>query len=108
MYARIVTCTLHTEKREDFNHILCDQVLPILKEQPGFVDLFGMVSEEQPDNMLGIALWNSKENADHFYTHSEPLLDSLKPILAHPPLVEHYHVHTSLLELERAATGKAA
>lgn len=106
MYARIVTCTLRTEKREDFNQILRDQVLPILKEQPGFVDLIGMVSAEQPDNTLGIAFWTSKEDADHFYTHSEPLLDTLKPLLTHPPVVAHYNVQTSIFE--HAAADKAA
>ena len=106
MYARIVTCTLQTEKREDFNQILRDQVLPILQKQPGFVDLFGMVSAEQPDNTLGIALWNSKEDTDHLYIHSEPLLDSLKPLLTHPPIVAHYNVQTSVFE--HATEGKAA
>src|SRR6266508_4215025 len=106
MYARIVSCTLPTEKREDFNQILRDQVLPILKKQPGFVDLFGMLSEEQPDNTLGIALWDSKEDADHFYIHSEPLLDLLKPLLTHPPVVEHYNVQTSIFQ--HATAGKAA
>jgi len=106
MYARIVTCTLPTEKREDFNDTIRDQVLPILKKQPGFVDLVGMVSEEQPDSTLGIALWDSKEDADHFYIHSEPLLDSLKPLLTHPPVVEHYNVQTSIFQ--HAAAGKAA
>ncbi len=55
MYARIITCTLQTEKRGDFNHILRDQVLPILKKESGFVDLIGMASEEQPDHAMVIA-----------------------------------------------------
>lgn len=106
MYARIVDCMLQAEKRNDFNNILRDQVLPILKDEPGFVDLVGMVSEEQPDHALGIALWKTKEDAYRLYIHREPMVDSLKPLLTHPPTVAHYNVETSIFQY--AAAGKAA
>ncbi len=106
MYARIITCTLQTEKRGDFNHILRDQVLPILKKESGFVDLIGMASEEQPDHAMAIALWKSQEDAHRLYTHSEPMLDLLTPLLTHPPTVEHYNVQTSIFQY--AAASKAA
>jgi hypothetical protein len=106
MYARLISCSLQTEKRLEFNNILRDQVLPLLKNEPGFVDLVGMVSEERPDHALGIAYWKTKEDADRVYTHKEPVLDLLKPILTDPPTVEHYSVTTSMFPV--AAVGKAA
>jgi hypothetical protein len=106
MYARVLECTLQTEKRTDFNNILRDRVLPILKNEAGFVDLISFVSEEHPDHALGIALWKTKGDADHFYIRQEPGLDSLKPLLTQPPRVEHYSVETSIFQY--AAASKAA
>jgi quinol monooxygenase YgiN len=104
MYARIVTYTLQTEKRGDFNRILRDQVLPILKREPGFVDLVGLVSDEQPDHALAIALWKSREDASHLYIQSEPMLDLLMPPLTHPPTVQHCNVQTSIFQYASKAT----
>ncbi|HEV8524411.1 MAG TPA: antibiotic biosynthesis monooxygenase [Terriglobales bacterium] len=106
MYARLISCSLQTEKRLEFNDILRDQVLPVLKNEPGFVDLVGMVSEEQPDHALGIAYWKTKEDADRVYHSKEPMLDLLKPLLTDAPAVEHYNVTSSMFP--QAAVGKAA
>ncbi len=106
MYARVFDCALQTVRQMEFNNILRDQVLPVLKNEPGFVDLISFVSDEQPDHALGIALWKSQEDAHRFYTHSEPMLDMLKPLLTHPPTVEHYNVETSIFQY--AAASKAA
>lgn len=106
MYARVFDCALQTVRRMEFNRILRDQVLPDLKNEPGFVDLISFVSEEQPDHVLAIALWKTNEDAHRLYTHKEPVLDLIKPLLTHPPVVEHYNVETSIFK--SAVAHKAA
>ena len=106
MYARIVTCTLPPEKQGELNNILGDQVLPILKDQPGFVDLVGMASDDHPDHVLGMSLWKTKGDADRFYTHAAPMVDALAPLATSPPTVEHYNVQTSTFQY--VAASKAA
>ena len=43
MYARVVEFTLKPGKDDEFLNALQNQVLPLAKNQPGFVDLMGWV-----------------------------------------------------------------
>jgi heme-degrading monooxygenase HmoA len=103
----MVDFVLIPEKRGNFLSFLQDQVLPVLKNQPGFVDLVALVSDEHPDHALGLTLWETREAANRFYISAAPMLEVLKPLAAKPPTVEHFDVHTSLSQ-RTVATGKAA
>ena len=48
MFTRFVECHVKPDKKDDFTHQLRNDVLPILQKQPGFVDLIGLVSENDP------------------------------------------------------------
>lgn len=106
MFTRIVDCTLKPEKRADFNKTLHDQVLPVVKTQPGFVELIGLTSSEHPDHALAITFWRTQEDADRFYVHAAPMVDTLRPLLAKEPAVEHYYLDSLIFPF--TAAGKAA
>jgi len=52
MFTRIVECQVIPDKRDELRDRLRSEVLPVLQKQPGFVDLIGLVSENDPDKIV--------------------------------------------------------
>jgi heme-degrading monooxygenase HmoA len=59
MFARIVECHVKPEKRDEFTNKLRSELLPILQKQPGFVDLVGLVAENDPDRSVAVSRMRS-------------------------------------------------
>jgi len=80
----------------------------VLKRQPGFVDMIGLVSETENDRMVAISFWNSREDAERYSREHYPrILDILKPCLkTTTPKVDTFTVDT--WTTQRIAAGKAA
>jgi heme-degrading monooxygenase HmoA len=106
MYTRVVDCRIKLEHKEEFRKAIAEQVLPTVKNQPGFVELFGMLSDESSDHALVVSIWNSKEDAENYYRKSSPMVAVLEQYLKTPGTVEHFYVDTATLTKVR--TGKAA
>lgn len=107
MFTRIVECYVKKEKRQDFTSKMQNVVLPILQTQPGFVDLLGLSSEDEPERTVSISLWTSRADAERYHReHFDGILDSLRPLLRDEPSVEFYNVEASTAH--RIAAGKAA
>jgi heme-degrading monooxygenase HmoA len=105
MFTRVVHCTLKPEKRTEFNQVLHEKVLPEVKNQPGFVTLIGLTSDEKPDHAIAVTFWKSREDADRYYQRSAPMVDHLKSLL-NSSEVEHFNVDGALFPFLGA--GKAA
>ena len=103
MFTRVVHCTLKPERRTEFSQILHDKVLPEIQNQPGFVTLIGLTSDEKPDHALAVTFWKSREDADRYYQGSAPMVDYLKPLVKSAE-VEHFNVDGKLFQV----MGKAA
>jgi hypothetical protein len=50
-------------KARDLATLINDKVLPILKKQTGFADETLLVSDTEPNCVLAISFWNTKEDA---------------------------------------------
>ena len=79
MFTRMMTCTVKPEKKEEFLEA-ARQLASAYKNQPGFVDLLTLISEEHPNQALVVAVWRTKSDSQEFYKNRAPLLD-LKPYL---------------------------
>jgi len=64
MYSRIVDLISKPGKSRDLSNTINDKVLPILKKQPGFMDAAILVSDTDSTRILGLSLWNNKEDAE--------------------------------------------
>jgi quinol monooxygenase YgiN len=107
MYTRFVECNVKPEKRDDFTNKLRNDVLPILQKQPGFVDLIGLVSEGDPERIVSVSFWNSKQDAERYQReHYNRIVEMLKPTLKREPTVDTFNVDT--WTAHRIAAGKAA
>jgi len=107
MFTRIVHITAKTGKGRELATLANEKILPILQNTPGFVDEIGLVSTDNPDRMVAISFWKTKEDAERYQRDQfNKVNDLLKNLLLNPPLVETYNVEASTVH--RIASGKAA
>jgi quinol monooxygenase YgiN len=107
MFARIVESTVKPETRDELQQRVRNEILPVLQKQPGFVDTVGLVSEHDPERMVSISFWKTREDAErHHRENFSRIQDVLKNYLKGPIKVETYNVEESTIH--RIAAGKAA
>ena len=64
MHARMLQMTAQRGQVKELDSKLRDKGLPMLRQQPGFVDALGFTSDSEHDQFIGISLWKSKEDAE--------------------------------------------
>ena len=107
MFTRFVECQVKPDKKDDFTNKLRNDVLPILQKQPGFVDLISLVSDDDPERVVSVSFWNSKQDAERYNReHFNRISEMLKPVLKRDPVVDTFNVDT--WTTRRIAAGKAA
>jgi hypothetical protein len=72
MYTRIVEITSKSGKAPELCNAIEEKAMPILKKQTGFVDETVLVSDAEPNQVLGLSLWNSKEDAERYHREQYP------------------------------------
>jgi heme-degrading monooxygenase HmoA len=99
MFARIVEFIPKLDGKEAFVKVVRNEVLPILKKQPGFLEILPFFPETKTEKMITITLWAEKRDAERYerevYFKVEGIL---KPYLTTPVSFKHYNVETSLCE----------
>jgi hypothetical protein len=99
MFARIVEFIPKLEKKEEFVKIVRNEVLPILKNQPGFLEILPFVPETKTEKMITVTLWAEKRDAERYEREVYPKVEEiLRPYLTTPVTFKHYNVETSLCE----------
>lgn len=84
MFARLSETTFKQGKRDEFISLATNSLLPVLKQQKGFVDVIGLASDTDPNVGVALALWKTKEDAEAFYKGAEftKLMEQGKPLVA--------------------------
>ena len=100
MFARILEFEVKLEKKQDFIKTIKNEVLPILKKQPGFLELLPFFSEKfEEKKVVNISFWDQKQNAERYEKEIYPKVQEiLKPFLTTPVVVKNYLLETSLCE----------
>ena len=99
MFARIVEFIPKLEEKEVFVKVVHNEVLPILKKQPGFLEILPFVPETKTEKMITITLWAEKRDAERYEREAYPKVEGIvKPYLTTPVTFKHYNVETSLCE----------
>ena len=107
MFTRIVELTSKSGKSKELANAIDEKAVPILKKQRGFVDEMVLVSDAEPDRIVGISFWNSKADAEQYHREAFPKIhDAVRHLLETDPLVRTFDVHTSTTH--RIQAGKAA
>ena len=107
MYTRTVELTSKSGKARELCNTIDDKVLPILKRQAGFVDETVIVSDTEPDRVLALSFWKTREDAQRYEREQ---FDAVQKIVQHlleaAPEVSTFNVHTSTAH--KVAAEKAA
>ena len=107
MYARIVELQVKAGKEKELNNKIADQILTLLKAQPGFVDEITLVSDKNPRQLLAMSLWKSREDAERYHRDKfKEVVALIRPLVEGEPTPRTYDVNTSTGH--RIAAGKAA
>ncbi|PYY19330.1 MAG: hypothetical protein DMG60_04805 [Acidobacteria bacterium] len=107
MFTRVVEVTTKSGKARDVCNTIRDKALPILRNQTGFVDEFTLVSTNDPNRVLAISFWKTREEAQQYHNQQFQNITSLiRNQLERDPQVETYDVDTSTTH--KISAGKAA
>ena len=107
MFTRLVEVTAKSGKAKELANTINEKVLPILKKQAGFVDETVLVSDPEPNHVLALSFWNSKEDAERYHREQYPKVNEmLSEHLETAPVIRTFDVYTSTTH--RIAAGKAA
>jgi len=63
MYTRVVEISTKSGKARELCITIEEKVVPILKKQNGFAGETVLVSDAEPNRVLGISFWSSKVEA---------------------------------------------
>ena len=107
MFARVVECQSKVGRSEQVGSKLKNDVLPILQKQPGFVDFLTLSDKTNPERVVCLSFWTSREDAEEYHRqHYDTITELLKPILESPPRLETFAVNASTAH--RIAVDRAA
>lgn len=107
MFTRVVEVTTKSGKARELSQTIHDRVLSIVKNQPGFQDEIVLVSDDNPDQLLAISFWKSREDAEKYNREQFPKVNEvIRNLIEGSPRVRTFEVDTSTVH--RIAAGKAA
>ncbi len=97
MFARIVEFIPKVEKKEELFKVVRNEVLPILKKQPGFLEILPFVPESTTEKAITVTLWAEKRDAERYEREVYPrVAEIVKPYLTTAITFKHYVVETSV------------
>jgi|HubBroStandDraft_4_1064222.scaffolds.fasta_scaffold1384894_2 quinol monooxygenase YgiN len=112
MHARLIQVTTKPGHLKDCIKSLVEQGIPILKQQPGFVDAVALTSDTERDQFVGLTIWKSKEDAEKYVNgQARQVLESIKPFLQQEPAFRTFNLEASTVHnvgIARAATSRQA
>ncbi|MFN2514685.1 MAG: hypothetical protein ABR556_00590 [Pyrinomonadaceae bacterium] len=105
MFARHVSIKLKPNSDPEFNRIIENEILPLLRKQNGFRDEITFVAPER-SLAVGISLWDTKEDAVTYSNAGYPeVVKALSEVVDGTPTVETFEVANSTFHKSAATTA---
>ena len=99
MFTRVVELTTKPGKHKQLADTINDKVLPILKKQPGFLEILPLGPETKTEKSIIVTLWAEKRDAERYEREVYPKVEGIvKPYLTTPVTFKHYNVETTLCQ----------
>ena len=103
MYTRHLTMKLKANVAPEFNRVIENEILPLLRKQPGFRDEITFVAPERSE-LIAISFWETKENCETYERTAYPeILKMIATVVEGTPRVETLVLATSTLHKLAAA-----
>ena len=107
MYTRVVELTSKSGKARELCNTIDEKILPILNKQAGFVDETVIVSDTEPNRVLALSFWHTREDAQRYEREQfDAVQKTVQNLLETAPVVRTFDVHTSTAH--KIAAEKAA
>jgi steroid delta-isomerase-like uncharacterized protein len=108
MFARNVSIRLKPGKLNEFTRTFDEEVLSILRKQPGFREEITFASPGEME-LIAISLWDTKEQADAYNASGYPkVLQAVNDMLDGAPRVQNLNVISSTMQHAGTGSGQAA
>lgn len=96
MFARIVDLVSKPGKKRMLNETIESRLFPILRVQPGFVDEIVLESDIEPNRVVTLSFWRTREQAERYNRETYPAVkEVLGASLEADPIVSTFHVTNS-------------
>ena len=109
MHAQMIQLTAKPGRGKELNKIMLERSLPILKQQPGFVDGIALNPDTGPEQFVGISIWKTAADAEKFAQgQGQQLAESYKTLLQSEPTFRAFNLIASTVHdivLSRAVSG---
>ncbi|HSB08907.1 MAG TPA: hypothetical protein VLM38_05310 [Blastocatellia bacterium] len=97
MYIRNLTMKLKANTAPEFNRLIENEILPLLRKQPGFRDEITFVAPERSE-AVAISFWETKENCETYNRAGYPEIQKiLTKVVDGTPKVETFELVNSTL-----------
>jgi len=97
MFTRNLTMKLKANITPEFNRVIENEILPLLRKQPGFRDEITFIAPERSE-ALAISLWETRENCETYNKTGYPeVLKIVSKYVDGTPKVETFELFTSTL-----------
>ena len=97
MFIRNVTMKLKANIAPEFTLSLNNEILPLLRKQPGFRDEITLIAPERSE-AVAISIWDTKENCETYNRTGYPeVLKFVSKFVEGTPKVETFELLTSTL-----------
>jgi heme-degrading monooxygenase HmoA len=107
MFTRTVEVTTKPGKAKELSNTINDKVLPILKKQTGFVDETVLSADTEPNRILAISFWNTRQDAERYQKEQYPAVhEMVRHLLETEPAVRTFNVDSSTMH--KIVASKAA
>lgn len=99
MFARFLEFNLKLERKEELLKMVKKDILPLLKKEPGFVEILPFYLEVKPEKVQLIGLWHTKQDVERYERVTFPKIkELLTPYLTTPINIETWVMETTLCE----------
>ncbi|HKD82721.1 MAG TPA: antibiotic biosynthesis monooxygenase [Candidatus Angelobacter sp.] len=96
MFARVVEITTKAGKAKDVARIISGNVLTILKSQDGFLDEITLVSNQDPNRVIGISFWQTEQDAAKYQREQfANVTEKIRSVIEGTPQVRTFSVEQS-------------
>lgn len=94
-YVRNVTFQIKPGKSAEFTKVLTNDIIPVMKQQPGFKHELAM---QNPSSAVGLSVWADKPSAEKYQATTYPeVLKKLSGVIDGTPRVENFELAATTL-----------
>ena len=99
MFIRFLEFTVKPDKKVELVKKVKEEILPILKNYNGFVDLLPWQVETEPTKLFAVSLWYEKKDAEKYEKeYFAKVKQIVQPFLTAPVIVKVGPVETEIPE----------